>query len=73
MKLEFLPPYSPDFNPIEEAFMELKTWMKKNYILAENFASFQEFIEVALRHMASKPGNHFRSYFIEILSSIVDE
>ena len=22
--LDFLPPYSPDFNPIEEAFAELK-------------------------------------------------
>ena len=28
--LDFLPPYSPDFNPIEEAFAELKIWMRKN-------------------------------------------
>ena len=28
--LDFLPPYSPDFNPIEEAFAELKAWMRKN-------------------------------------------
>jgi transposase len=73
VKLEFLPPYSPDFNPIEEAFVELKAWMKKNYILAENFISFQEFIEVALHHMTSKPGNHFRSCFIEMLPSMMEE
>jgi transposase len=31
--LEFLPPYSPDLNPIEEAFAELKAWMKRHYLL----------------------------------------
>lgn len=27
-KLLFLPPYSPDFNPIEMAFSKLKAWLK---------------------------------------------
>ena len=27
--LRFLPPYSPDFNPIEEAFSNLKTMLRK--------------------------------------------
>ena len=27
-KLLFLPPYSPDFNPIELAFSKLKTWLR---------------------------------------------
>jgi len=26
----FLPPYSPDFNPIELAFSTLKSWIKRN-------------------------------------------
>jgi hypothetical protein len=26
----FLPPYSPDFNPIEMAFGTIKSWMKRN-------------------------------------------
>lgn len=26
--LKFLPPYSPDFNPIELAFSKLKTWLR---------------------------------------------
>lgn len=28
-ELRFLPPYSPDFNPIEMAFAKLKAWLKK--------------------------------------------
>jgi transposase len=27
--LEYLPPYSPDLNPIEMAFSKLKTWLRK--------------------------------------------
>ena len=26
----YLPPYSPDLNPIETAFSTIKTWIKKN-------------------------------------------
>lgn len=26
----FLPPYSPDFNPIELAFSKIKSWIKRN-------------------------------------------
>jgi hypothetical protein len=29
VKLLYLPPYSPDFNPIEEFFTELKAFIKK--------------------------------------------
>jgi transposase len=29
--LEFLPPYSPDFNPIEATFHNLKAWIQRNY------------------------------------------
>lgn len=30
MRLFYLPPYSPDFNPIEEAFSAMKTWVRTN-------------------------------------------
>src|SRR5579871_635373 len=66
IRLEYLPPYSPDFNPIEEAFVELKAWMKKNYTLAEGFDSFQGFIEAGLRSLSGKPGAHFRSCHIHV-------
>lgn len=28
MRLCYLPPYSPDFNPIEEGFSAMKTWLR---------------------------------------------
>lgn len=59
--LEYLPPYSPDFNPIEEAFAEMKAWMRKNQSLQVTYEHFEGFLEAALRHMGSKAGNHFRS------------
>lgn len=31
MKLEFLPAYSPDFNPIEQAFSCIKSYMRRHY------------------------------------------
>ena len=61
VKLEYLLPYSPNFNPIKEAFAELKAWMKKNYTLADMYESFEGFLAAELTHMSMKPGNHFRS------------
>ena len=30
MQLLYLPPYSPDFNPIEEAFSCIKAWIRSH-------------------------------------------
>ncbi|TFK68635.1 hypothetical protein BDN72DRAFT_769062 [Pluteus cervinus] len=30
MRILYLPPYSPDFNPIEEAFSAIKAWIRAN-------------------------------------------
>jgi transposase len=63
--LVFLPPYSPDFNPIEESFAELKAWMKKNNALLSQFdGDFKGFIELGIEMMANKAGNHYRSCHI---------
>lgn len=64
--LEYLPPYSPDYNPIEEAFAELKAWYKKNRALEKTYDSLGDFLTVGLQHMANKAGNHFRSCHIEV-------
>ena len=64
--LNFLPPYSPDFNPIEEAFAELKAWMRKNIQLQDTFDDFEGCIEAGLMYMANKTVNHFRSCHIEM-------
>lgn len=29
-KLCYIPPYSPDFNPIEEAFSSMKAWLRRH-------------------------------------------
>lgn len=36
MHIEFLPPYLPDLNPIEEAFLKIKHWLRRHqdYYLA---------------------------------------
>jgi len=46
--LEFLPLYLPDFNLIEAMFKDLKAWIKRNYILAAEFKSFDSFLEFAI-------------------------
>jgi transposase len=46
--LIFLPPYSPDYNPIEATFKDLKAWIKRNYRLAETFKSFKAFLHFAV-------------------------
>lgn len=34
MRIEYLPPYSPDLNPIEEAFSKIKHRRHQQYYLA---------------------------------------
>ena len=36
IRVEFLPPYSPDLNPIELAFSVLKNYLKKNHDFIES-------------------------------------
>ena len=31
MRIEYLPPYSPDFNPIEQAFSVMKAHFRRKY------------------------------------------
>lgn len=30
VRIEYLPPYSPDLNPIEEAFSQIKAFIRRN-------------------------------------------
>jgi transposase len=60
VKCEFLPLYSPDFNPIEESFAELKQWIKKNRSLEADYESFEQFLTLGLDYMGRIAGNHCR-------------
>ena len=64
--LKCLPPYSPNYKPIEEAFAGLKQWLRKNYMLASGYESFEGFLNAVMLQLTQKHGNHFRSCHIEI-------
>ena len=54
--LRFLPPYSPDFNPIEESFADLKAYIRRHYRNERpNHASYQLFLEWAVRASGTGP------------------
>lgn len=46
--LEYLPLYSPDYNPIEKGIKVLRSWMKKIWKLVEEFEDFQYFLYYAI-------------------------
>jgi transposase len=48
IQLEYLPPYSPDYNPIEKTFKVLKSWMKRHYQQQEEWLDFRFFMELAV-------------------------
>jgi hypothetical protein len=67
VRLEYLPLYSPDYNPIEQSFAELKAWMQKNRALADSYGDdFGGFVALAVQYMAQKPGKHFTSCLISL-------
>jgi transposase len=51
VELSYLPPYSPDMNPIEKTFSMLKSWIKRNYMLVQEFANFGAFMLYALQQL----------------------
>lgn len=51
-ELRFLPPYSPDFNPIEMAFSKLKAFLKK--VAARNISDLWEAIAHAIEIFTPK-------------------
>jgi transposase len=38
IRVEFLPPYSPDMNPIESSFSVIKSFLKRNRDYIESFS-----------------------------------
>jgi transposase len=49
--VRYLPPYSPDFNPIELTFSVLKAWIRRNWVESrEQFANFEDFLWFAIRY-----------------------
>lgn len=65
VKLVYLPPYSPDLNPIEEFFAELKTFIRRNwsYYAEDPDREFGSFLEWCVNKVGAKEDSarsHFR-------------
>lgn len=45
VRVLFLPPYSPELNPIERTWANMKRWMRKNM---RNYSSFSDALKAAI-------------------------
>lgn len=71
VKLVYLPPYSPDLNPIEEFFTKLKSFIKRNwsYYKRDPGQGFDKFLEWCINVVGAKEESakgHFRHIGLEI-------
>jgi transposase len=71
VKLVYLPPYSPDLNPIEEFFAELKAYIKRNWTSYQEVPEqgFRNFLENCVEAVGAKEQSargHFRNSGIRI-------
>lgn len=69
VKLLYLPPYSPDFNPIEEFFADLKRFIKRHWqeeLPQQDFAAFLEWCVRTVGARESSAKGHFRNAGITI-------
>ena len=46
--IEYLLPYSPDYNPIEKSFNQLKLWIKRHASEAAMYTNFGDFLSIAI-------------------------
>jgi transposase len=65
VKLVFLPPYSPNLNPIEEFFGDLKRFMRRNWVEyesnpAQDFGVFLDWYISAAGERVDNAKAHFR-------------
>ena len=71
VKLVYLPPYSPDFNPIEEFFAELNACIRRNwsYYEVDPDQGFDDFLEWCVDVVGAKEESargHFRHAGLKI-------
>lgn len=74
VRLIYLPPYSPDLNPIEEFFAELKAFVRRHWKVheddaARDFATFLEWCIDAVGRKEESARGHFRHAGIVIEDS----
>jgi transposase len=77
VKLVYLPPYSPDLNPIEEFFAELKRFIRRNwsYYAEDPTQGFAPFLEWCINQVGTREESargHFRHAGL-IIDNLDDE
>jgi transposase len=74
VKLVYLPPYSPDFNPIEEFFSELKAYIKRHWGVYANMTNrthkdFAIYLRLCIDQVGNKKEStrgHFKHAGIDV-------
>jgi DDE superfamily endonuclease len=74
VKLVYLPPYSPDYNPIEEFFSELKAFIKQNWAVYvrmtdRSHKAFAVYLRLCIDQVGSRTESargHFRQAGIDV-------
>jgi transposase len=75
VRLIYLSPYSPDFNPIELSFSPLKAWMRAHRELASEFSDwFEGFFHLAVQQCGVErhAKEYFRKCFFRVDETSVD-
>lgn len=68
VRVIYLPPYSPDYNPVEEFFSVLKKWLKRYYEACGRDITFEEFLHMGVEacHSELQAKAHFRHAGIQV-------
>jgi transposase len=64
--VRFLPPYSPDFNPIKESFIDLKAWIRRHYHREQRkYKTYHGFLAWAIKAVGtgSRAARRARAHF----------
>ena len=69
VRIEYIPPYSPNLSLIEESFSALKAWMRRNRKLGQELLPFYElflYLAVAQCNFKLTARNLFRACGIDV-------
>ena len=64
--LLFLPPYSPDLNPVEEAFSYIKNYLRKHDQLLQAIVDSTDVIQAAIDSITTDHCNSWISQWIHV-------
>ena len=59
VSIEYLPPYSPDYNSIELSFNQLKAWIRRHAHEAGAYSSFGDFLAYAIKEFETGTAEPF--------------